>query len=176
MSSDFQAKSSYDYDELIQCGKGHLFANEDGRLPSPPMLMLDKITEIYKEGGKYDKGYIRAEMAIKPDLWFFDCHFIDDPVMPGCLGLDAMWQLIGFFLIWSGNKGRGRALGAGKVRFTDQVLRHNQRINYEIDLKRVIKSRSLVMGVGDGVLLIDGVRSYETEDLKVGLFVDGMGK
>ncbi len=170
----FESKSSYNYEEIIQCGEGKLFAQEDGKLPLPPMLMIDKITDIYKTGGPHDKGYIRAELDITPDLWFFDCHFMDDPVMPGCLGLDAMWQLIGFFLIWSGGKGRGRALGAGKVRFTDQVLRSNKKVNYEIDLKRVIKSRSLTMGLGDGRLFIDGKLSYEAEDLKVGLFIDGM--
>ena len=169
MSHKFVPKSSYSYEELLQCGEGNLFAPEDGRLPKPPMLMFDRISAITVDGGIYDKGYICAELDIHPDLWFFDCHFKDDPVMPGCLGLDAMWQLIGFFLIWAGNKGRGRALGSDRVRFTNQVLRTAKKVTYEINMKRVI-TRRLVMGVGNGKLLIDNKLAYEAEDLRVGLF------
>ncbi|MCH9844561.1 MAG: bifunctional 3-hydroxydecanoyl-ACP dehydratase/trans-2-decenoyl-ACP isomerase [Alphaproteobacteria bacterium] len=169
---EYTKKSSYNYEELIICGNGDMFGHKYGKLPSPPMLMFDKITDVSETGGTYGNGYMRAEMTVKPDLWFFDCHFQHDPVMPGCLGLDAMWQLIGFFLLWSGNAGKGRALGAGKVRFSDQVLRENKKINYEIEMKRVIKSRSLTVGIGDARLLIDGKPSYSAEDLKVGLFVD----
>ncbi len=169
MTKSFSPKASYDYEDLIACGQGNLFSSADGRLPKPPMLMFDRITDIDKDSGANGKGYIRAELDIHPDLWFFKCHFQDDPVMPGCLGLDAMWQLIGFFIIWIGNKGRGRALGAGKVRFTDQVLQNAKQVVYEIDMKRVV-TRKLVMGVGDGRLFIDGELAYEANDLRVGLF------
>lgn len=164
-----EKKNSYSYDELIQCGHGELFGEGNAQLPLPPMLMFDRITHISEEGGEYGNGQIVAEMDIKPDLWFFKCHFENDPVMPGCLGLDAMWQLIGFFLGWLGGPGRGRALGAGDVKFTGQVLPTAKMISYTINLKRVIK-RKLFMGIGDAILKVDGRTIYEAKDLKVGLF------
>ncbi len=164
-----QQQSSYTFDELISCGKGELFGEGNARLPLPPMLMFDRITHISEEGGKYDKGLIIAELDVKPDLWFFDCHFESDPVMPGCLGLDAMWQLIGFFLGWTGGPGRGRALGAGEVKFFGQVLPTAKKVTYIIDLKRVVK-RKLYMGMADARLEVDGREIYSATDLKVGLF------
>ncbi len=162
-------QSSYSYDELIACGHGELFGPTNGRLPMPNMLMTDRITGIAAEGGKYGKGEMKAELDIRPDLWFFDCHFESDPVMPGCLGLDAMWQLVGFFLVWSEFPGRGRALGAGKVKFTGQVLPTATLVTYQLDFKRVI-SRRLVMAIADGTMSVDGREIYTAEDLKVGLF------
>jgi 3-hydroxyacyl-[acyl-carrier protein] dehydratase/trans-2-decenoyl-[acyl-carrier protein] isomerase len=162
-------KSSYDYDDLIASGHGKLFGPANGRLPKPNMLMLDRITLISDEGGKYGKGEIRAELDINPDLWFFECHFEGDPVMPGCLGLDAMWQLVGFHLVWQGLQGRGRALGVGKVKFTGQVLPTARKVTYQIDIKRVI-ARKLNMAIADGSLSVDGREIYTAEDLRVGLF------
>ncbi|AYV45735.1 bifunctional 3-hydroxydecanoyl-ACP dehydratase/trans-2-decenoyl-ACP isomerase [Caulobacter flavus] len=162
-------KSAYTFEELLACGRGEMFGPGNAQLPVPPMLMFDRIVRIESEGGKYGKGYVEAEFDIKPDLWFFGCHFIGDPVMPGCLGLDAMWQLVGFFLGWSGAPGRGRALGVGEVKFTGQVTPEVKKVVYKIDLKRVIM-RKLVMGIGDGVMEADGKVIYETKDLKVGLF------
>jgi len=162
-------KNAYTFEELLACGRGEMFGPGNAQLPVPPMLMFDRIVRIESEGGKYGKGYVEAEFDIKPDLWFFGCHFIGDPVMPGCLGLDAMWQLVGFFLGWSGAPGRGRALGVGEVKFTGQVTPDVKRVVYKIDLKRVIM-RKLVMGIGDGVMEADGKVIYETKDLKVGLF------
>ena len=153
-------KNAYTYEELLACGRGELFGPGNAQLPAPPMLMFDRIVRIESEGGKYGKGYVEAE---------FDCHFIGDPVMPGCLGLDAMWQLVGFFLGWSGAPGRGRALGVGEVKFTGQVTPAVKKVVYKIDLKRVIL-RKLVMGIGEGVMEADGKVIYETKDLKVGLF------
>src|SRR5689334_1017480 len=164
-----EAKSRYDYEELLACGRGEMFGPGNAQLPAPPMLMFDRLTEIRSDGGQYGKGYIEAELDIRDDLWFFDCHFIGDPVMPGCLGLDAMWQLVGFFLGWSGAPGRGRALGVGDVKFTGQVTPVVRKVVYKIDLKRVIM-RKLVMGVGDGLLEADGKPIYEAKDLRVGLF------
>ena len=166
-----ERKSSYTYDELIACGHGELFGPGNARLPLPPMLMFDRITHISEEGGAYGLGEIRAELDIRPDLWFFDCHFETDPVMPGCLGLDAMWQLIGFFLGWTGGPGRGRALGAGEVKFYGQVLPDAKLVQYHIDMKRVIK-RKLYMGIGDARLFVDGREIYSANDLRVGLFTD----
>lgn len=166
-----ERKSSYTYDELIACGHGELFGPGNARLPLPPMLMFDRITHISEEGGAYGAGEIRAELDIRPDLWFFDCHFETDPVMPGCLGLDAMWQLIGFFLGWTGGPGRGRALGAGEVKFYGQVLPDAKLVQYHIDMKRVIK-RKLYMGIGDARLFVDGREIYSAHDLRVGLFTD----
>jgi 3-hydroxyacyl-[acyl-carrier protein] dehydratase/trans-2-decenoyl-[acyl-carrier protein] isomerase len=163
------AKSSYDYEELLACGRGEMFGPGNAQLPAPPMLMFNRIVEISADGGKHGKGYMEAELDITEDLWFFACHFINDPVMPGCLGLDAMWQLVGFFLGWSGAPGRGRALGVGDVKFTGQVTPVVKKIVYKIDMKRVIM-RKLVMGVGDGVLEADGKPIYEARDLRVGLF------
>jgi len=162
-------KNAYTFEELLACGRGELFGPGNAQLPAPPMLMFDRIVRIESEGGKHGKGYVEAEFDINPDLWFFGCHFIGDPVMPGCLGLDAMWQLVGFFLGWSGGPGRGRALGVGEVKFTGQVTPDVKKVVYKIDLKRVIM-RKLVMGIADGVLEADGKVIYETKDLKVGLF------
>ena len=162
-------KSSFTYDELIQCGHGELFGAGNAQLPLPPMLMFDRISLISEEGGAYGNGQIVAELDVKPDLWFFGCHFEGDPVMPGCLGLDAMWQLIGFYLGWAGGPGRGRALGSGEVKFSGQVLPTAKAVRYVIDLKRVIK-RKLFMGIADAKLEVDGRVIYEAKDLKVGLF------
>ena len=162
-------QSSYDYDDLIAGGHGELFGPSNGRLPLPNMLMLDRIPLIDRDGGKYGKGQVQAELDIKPDLWFFDCHFESDPVMPGCLGLDAMWQLVGFHLVWQGLDGRGRALGVGKVKFTGQVLPTARKVTYQIDIKRVI-ARKLSMAIADGSLSVDGREIYTAEDLRVGLF------
>lgn len=162
-------KNAYDRDDLLACGRGELFGPGNARLPVPNMLMMDRITHIAETGGNYGKGEIIAELDITPDLWFFDCHFISDPVMPGCLGLDAMWQLVGFYLGWKGNPGRGRALGAGEVKFTGQVLPNAKKVTYHIHLSRVIE-RKLVMGIADGIMSVDGKEIYHTKDLKVGLF------
>lgn len=166
---DGQQKSSYSYEDIIKCGEGELFGSGNAQLPLPPMLMFDRITHISLDGGPHGKGQVVAEFDIKPDLWFFDCHFKGDPVMPGCLGLDAMWQLTGFFLGWMGAKGSGRALGLGELKFTDQVLPSTKLVRYTIDFKRVI-NRKLVLGVADGKLEADGNVIYEASDMKVGLF------
>lgn len=162
-------KHSFSHDELLTCGRGEMFGQENGRLPLPPMLMMDRITQITTDGGTHGKGGIEAELDIKQDQWFFQCHFQDDSVMPGCLGLDALWQLIGFYLCWRNNPGRGRALGVGEVRFTGQVLPTAKLLRYEIDMKRVIERR-LVMGIGDGRVFVDDREIYVASDLKVGLF------
>ncbi|MEY3220677.1 MAG: 3-hydroxyacyl-[acyl-carrier-protein] dehydratase FabA [Pseudomonadota bacterium] len=167
--SDFIQKNNYPYNELIDCAQGRLFGEGNARLPMPNMLMMDRIVSITGDGGAFGKGQMVAELDIRPDLWFFDCHFPTDPVMPGCLGLDAMWQLVGFFLGWMGGKGRGRALGAGEVKFTGQVTPKNQLVTYRINMKRVIL-RKLVMGIGDGVMEVDGRVIYEAKGLRVGLF------
>lgn len=163
-------QSNYTYDELIACANGDLFGPGNARLPAPPMLMFDRITHISESGGAHDKGEIRAELDIKPELWFFDCHFRTDPVMPGCLGLDAMWQLVGFYLGWLGNPGRGRALGAGAVKFTGQVLQDVSLVEYQLDIRRVMTGR-LTMGIANARLLADGEQIYSAEDLRVGLFL-----
>ena len=163
-------KNSFSYDELISCANGEMFGHGNARLPSPPMLMFDRITKINDNGGTFNKGYIEAELDIKKDLWFFDCHFKTDPVMPGCLGLDAMWQLVGFFLGWIGNPGKGRALGVGEVKFTGEVLDNNKLAKYIIDMKRIIKKGETSVGLADGMLLIDDKKIYSTKNLKVGLF------
>lgn len=164
-------QNSFSYDELIQCGNGELFGQGNAQLPKPPMLMFDRITHISNEGGEYGKGEIIAELDINPDLWFFACHFNDDPVMPGCLGLDAMWQLIGFYLGWLGGPGRGRAIGAGNVQYSGQVTPNAKIITYNINLSRVIV-RKLYMGIGDATMAVDGKVIYEATNLKVGLFTD----
>ena len=168
-STNFTPKDTYSKEDLIECGHGKLFGSGNAQLPLPPMLMFDRITRITNEGGKYGKGYLTAELDINPDLWFFDCHFENDPVMPGCLGLDAMWQLIGFYLGWTGSPGKGRALGAGTVKFTGQITPDAKLAKYQIDFKRVI-TRKLVMGIADANLEVDGREIYVAEDLKVGLF------
>ena len=162
-------QNAYNYEELLDCAHGKLFGPTNGRLPLPNMLMTDRISLITDEGGKYGKGEIKAELDIRPDLWFFDCHFESDPVMPGCLGLDAMWQLVGFHLVWLELQGRGRALGVGKVKFTGQVLPAAKLVEYQIDIKRVI-SRKLNMAIADGTMSVDGREIYTAEDLRVGLF------
>ena len=164
-----KAKDHYSREELLACGRGEMFGPGNAQLPVPPMLMFDRITRITETGGAYDKGEVIAELDIRPDLWFFDCHFINDPVMPGCLGLDAMWQLVGYFLGWSGAPGKGRALGVGEVRFTGQVTPKVKQVIYRIDLKRV-NMRRLVLGIGDGVMEADGKVIYEAKDLRVGLY------
>ncbi len=164
-------QNSFSKEDLLACSTGELFGPGNSQLPAPNMLMMDRIVEIYESGGAHDKGYIVAELDINPDLWFFACHFPGDPVMPGCLGLDAMWQLVGFFLGWSGGPGKGRALGVGEVKFTGQVLPTAKKVTYRIDLKRVIK-RKLFMGLGDGTVEVDGRVIYQAKDLKVGLFQD----
>lgn len=153
----------------MQCGRGELFGPGNALLPQPPMLMFDRIVEITAEGGRYGKGQAVAELDIQPDLWFFECHFQGDPVMPGCLGLDAMWQLVGFFLGWLGAPGRGRALGTGEVKFTGQVTPKNKLVTYRVDLKRVI-TRKVSMGIADGSVEVDGRSIYTAKDLRVGLF------
>ena len=164
--------SSFDYEALLASGRGELFGPSNAQLPAPPMLMFDRITQINADGGAHAKGYVEAELDIHPDLWFFQCHFIGDPVMPGCLGLDAMWQLVGFYLGWIGGPGKGRALGVGEVKFTGQVQPHIKKVVYKIDLKRVI-NRRLVMGIADGVLEADGEVIYTCNDMRVGLFGGG---
>ena len=163
-------KNSYNYNELIDCANGSLFGEGNARLPLPPMLMFDRITEIKSGVGKFKKGIIKAELDIKDKLWFFDCHFKGDPVMPGCLGLDAMWQLVGFFLGWLGNPGRGRALGVSTVKFTGEVLKNVKMATYEIDMKRILVKGETTVGLANGILLADGKKIYSAENLKVGLF------
>lgn len=162
-------RNSYSYEELLQAGRGELFGKDRARAPLPPMLMMDRITSITSDGGAHGLGQIVAELDINPDLWFFKCHFESDPVMPGCLGLDAMWQLVGFFLCWSGGPGRGRALGVGEVKFAGQVLPTAKLVTYRIDMKRVILRR-LYMGIADAKMSVDGRDIYTATDLKVGLF------
>ena len=163
-------KNVYGHDDIVRCGVGQLFGPETAKLPTGNMLMFDRIIEINDHGGAYGKGQIVAELDIRPDLWFFGVHFVDDPVMPGCLGLDAMWQLCGFFLAWSGCKGKGRALGSGKVKFTGQVLPTAHKVTYNLNIKRLI-SRKLSMVIADGSMAVDGRTIYTAEDLKVGLFL-----
>ena len=166
---DARQQNAFNYEELLACCQGTLFGPDGARLPTPNMLMIDRITHISGTGGKYDKGEIIAELDIKPDLWFFGCHFVGDPVMPGCLGLDAMWQLIGFFLTWRGNDGRGRALGSGEVKFFGQVLPSASKVTYKLDVSRVIE-RKLVMAIADGSMSVDGREIYTAKNLRVGLF------
>ena len=165
-----EKKSAYSYDDLIKCGNGDLFWPGNAKLPLPPMLMFDRITEIVENGGAFKKGILRAELDIKKELWFFDCHFREDPVMPGCLGLDAMWQLVGFYLGWLGNPGRGRALGVGTVKFTGEVLKNVKLATYEIDMKRILVKEGTTVGLANGLLKADNKKIYSAENLKVGLF------
>ena len=162
-------KNSYSYEDLLACGHGELFGAGNAQLPLPPMLMFDRIVKITDTGGAYGKGEIIAEMDVHPDLWFFGCHFEADPVMPGCLGLDAMWQLVGFYLGWQGNPGRGRALGSGEVKFFGQVLPTAKKVTYNIHIKRTI-NRSPILGIADGTVSVDGREIYSAEGLRVGLF------
>ena len=162
-------QAAFDKDDLIRCGKGEMFGPDNGRLPLPNMLMMDRITHISDQGGAFGKGEIRAELDITPDLWFFQCHFHGDPVMPGCLGLDAMWQLVGFYLVWKGNPGRGRALGVGEVKFSGQVLPDAKLVTYQVDIKRIVE-RKLVLAIADAKMLVDGREIYQATDLRVGLF------
>ena len=163
-------KNSYSYDELINCGEGKLFGPGNAKLPLPPMLMFDRITEINDKKGTFKKGLLKAELDIKNDLWFFDCHFKEDPVMPGCLGLDAMWQLVGFYLGWIGNPGKGRALGVGTVKFTGEVLQNVKLVTYEIEMKKIMSPGGTTVGLANGIVLADGKKIYSADSLKVGLF------
>jgi len=163
-------KNSYSYDDLISCGEGKLFGKGNAKLPLPPMLMFDRITEINENKGAFKKGLLKAELDIKKNLWFFDCHFKEDPVMPGCLGLDAMWQLVGFFLGWIGNPGKGRALGVGTVKFTGEVLQNIKLVKYEIDMKKIMSPGGTTVGLANGVVLADDKKIYSADNLKVGLF------
>jgi len=167
-------EASFDREQLLQCGRGEMFGPGNAQLPVPNMLMMDRVVLIADHGGAFGKGEIVAELDIRPGLWFFDCHFPGDPVMPGCLGLDAMWQLVGFFLAWIGNPGHGRALGVGEVKFTGQVLPTAKKVTYRIEMKRVI-SRKLVLGIADGVMEVDGRVIYTAKDLRVGLFTSTEG-
>jgi 3-hydroxyacyl-[acyl-carrier protein] dehydratase/trans-2-decenoyl-[acyl-carrier protein] isomerase len=162
-------KHEYSREELLQCGRYGFAGPGTAQLPVPPMLMFDRVTKITREGGPHGKGEMIAELDIRPDLWFFDCHFPGDPVMPGCLGLDALWQMVGFFLTWSGLPGKGRALGCGEVKFTGQVTPAVKLVRYELDIRRVMSGR-LVLGIADGTLFADGKKIYEARDLRVGLF------
>ena len=163
-------KNSFTYDELIECGNGELFGTGNAKLPLPPMLMFDRITDIRDNSGQFKKGYIKAELDIKNDLWFFDCHFKGDPVMPGCLGLDAMWQLVGFYLGWLGNPGKGRALGVSAVKFTGEVLKSVKKATYLIDMKKIMSPGGTSVGLANGLLFADDKKIYSAENLKVGLF------
>jgi len=163
-------KNSFTYDELIGCGNGDLFGPGNAKLPLPPMLMFDRISEINEDSGAFKKGYLRAELDIKDDLWFFDCHFKNDPVMPGCLGLDAMWQLVGFYLGWLGNPGKGRALGVNNVKFTGEVLKKIKKVTYVIDMKKIMCPGVTTVGLANGIVLADDKKIYSAENLKVGLF------
>ena len=163
------SQSAFSREELLQCGRGEMFGPGNAQLPMPNMLMIDRVTHMSTDGGSYGKGQVVAELDINPEQWFFDCHFVGDPVMPGCLGLDAMWQLVGFFLAWKGNPGHGRALGSGEVKFFGQVLPTAKMVKYEINFKRVIE-RKLVMGIADGAMYVDDREIYTAKDLRVGLF------
>jgi 3-hydroxyacyl-[acyl-carrier protein] dehydratase/trans-2-decenoyl-[acyl-carrier protein] isomerase len=167
-------KNAYDREALLQCGHGQMFGPGNAQLPIPNMLMMDRITRIADSGGKYNKGEIVAELDIQPDLWFFGCHFPGDPVMPGCLGLDAMWQLVGFYLAWLGNPGRGRALGVAEVKFAGQVLPTATKVTYFIDIRRVL-AQKLVLGIADGRMEVDGREIYTAKNLRVGLFTSTEG-
>lgn len=161
-------KDAYTHQDLVDCGNGLLFGPNNAQLPTDDMLMMDRITHISAEGGEFGRGEIIAELDIHPELWFFHCHFPGDPVMPGCLGLDAMWQLVGFFLGWRGNPGKGRALGAGEIKFGGEVLPSAKLVTYRLNMKRVIE-RKLTMGIADGIMECDGKPIYEAKDLRVGL-------
>ena len=163
-------KNSYNYDDLIRCGNGELFGPGNAKLPLPPMLMFDRITEINENSGSFNKGSLKAELDVKNELWFFECHFKGDPVMPGCLGLDAMWQLVGFYLGWLGNPGKGRALGVGTVKFTGEVIKSVKNVRYEIDMKKIMSPGGTTVGLANGLVFADDKKIYSAESLKVGLF------
>ena len=165
-------RNGYEYEDLLACGRGELFGPGNAQLPLPPMLMFDRISEISETGGEYGKGIVRAELNVNPDLWFFGCHFKNDPVMPGCLGLDALWQMVGFYLGWSGGEGRGRALGLGDLRFSGQVMPNVRKIVYQVDVKRVMRLK-LWLGIADGWLSADDQIIYRAKDLRVGLLKQG---
>ena len=165
------SQNAYSYEELLACGRGELFGPGNAQLPLPPMLMFDRITRIDAEGGAFHRGQVRAELDIRPDLWFFACHFMGDPVMPGCLGLDALWQMTGFFLGWSGSFGRGRARGGGEIKFSGQVTNDVKLVEYGIDIRRVVRSK-VALGIAEGFVKADGKLIYEAKDLRVGLFAD----
>ena len=165
-----EQKDSYKHEELLECAKGNMFGEGNAQLPNTGMLMFNEIVKISATGGEYDKGYIDASLDITPDLWFFDCHFIGDPVMPGCLGLDAMWQLVGFYLGWLGDLGKGRALGVNEVKFTGEVLQEVKLATYEINMKRILRKEGTAVGLADGILSADGKIIYKASNLKVGVF------
>ena len=165
-----EKKNSFNKEDLLACSRGEMFGPGNSQLPAPNMLMMDRVVSITEDGGEHGKGEIIAELDITPDLWFFDCHFPGDPVMPGCLGLDAMWQLVGFYLGWVGEPGKGRALGVNTVKFTGEVLKNVKIARYEVNIKRILKKEGAVVGLADGTLYSDGKPIYEAENLKVGLF------
>ncbi len=170
-----ERQNAYAYEELLACGRGELFGPGNAQLPLPPMLMFDRITQITAEGGSHNRGFVRAELDVRPDLWFFDAHFKGDPVMPGCLGLDALWQMTGFFLGWGGSPGHGRALGCGEVKFSGQVTDDVKLVEYGIDIRRVVRSK-IALGIADGFVKADGNLIYEAKDLRVGLLSDNAAR
>ena len=166
----FTPQSSYSYEEIIECGKGNLFGKGNAQLPAPPMLMFDRITNVNKDGGVHGKGEIIAELDIKADLWFFKCHFLGDPIMPGCLGLDALWQMLGFYLGWLGYPGKGRALGVGEIKFVEEIKPDKELITYKVSLKKSLNKKGLSIGYGDGQIIHKEKIIYHANDLRVGLF------